>query len=76
MKGSSFVALTAGVAAIVTAVPVVAHHAFAAEFDANKPLTITGTVTSRMASHARFYVDERTRPARSSWDFGSVLTMD
>ena len=28
-----------------TAVPLLAHHAFAAEFDAKKPVHFTGTVT-------------------------------
>jgi len=35
--------ISAGV--IATAVPVIAHHAFAAEFDANKRLQLEGTVT-------------------------------
>ncbi|MQA31698.1 MAG: hypothetical protein GEU82_18000, partial [Luteitalea sp.] len=44
------VKLAIGIAAIgvglaATAVSVVAHHAFAAEFDANKPVEFTGTVT-------------------------------
>jgi hypothetical protein len=37
---------TAAAAALIApAVPLVAHHAFAAEFDANQPITLRGTVT-------------------------------
>ena len=37
--------LFAGLAIVAAAIPVRAHHAFAAEFDAKKPIKLQGTVT-------------------------------
>ena len=46
MRATLALWLTAfGVCLAGTAVSVVAHHAFAAEFDAKKPVTFTGTIT-------------------------------
>jgi hypothetical protein len=57
MKIVSVVVVAAVVA--LPALPVAAHHSFAAQYDANQPVTLKGVVTrvEWTNPHARFYID-------------------
>ena len=57
MRTRSFILLA--LALPVAAAPVLAHHSFAAEFDAKQPIMLTGTVTKVEWTnpHVWFYLD-------------------
>ncbi len=70
---TTLLAAVVGVALLLAAVPVVAHHSFAAEFDADKPFKLTGIVTKIewQNPHTFFYLDiadERTKKV-TNWAF-------
>ena len=51
--------LFAAIVLVAIAVPAIAHHAFAAEYDADQPVKLKGKVTKFEWTnpHARFYID-------------------
>jgi len=76
MKSRALTLLTFGVGlavATVMAVPVAAHHSFAAEFDAAQPITIKGKVTKISWTNPHVWVylnvtDEKTGKVEN-WGF-------
>ena len=57
--GTKFRFAAAGFGLLLAALPTAAHHAFAAEFDVDKPVQVTGKVTKLdlVNPHSWLYVD-------------------
>ena len=71
MRAKLLVVSVAVVGLLLGAMPVLAHHSFAAEYDRTKPVTLTGAVTKVewMNPHARFYVDVKDESGKvTNWE--------
>jgi hypothetical protein len=69
------VLLTLALGAILSAPPVVAHHSFAAEFDATKPITKQGFVTKIEWTnpHVWFYINVKDKDSGKVTNWGAEM---
>jgi uncharacterized protein DUF6152 len=74
MKSNSSFVLTAGCGLLLAAIysgPLLAHHSFAAQYDRNKPATLSGAVTKIdwINPHARFFMDVKDAGGKvANWE--------
>jgi hypothetical protein len=71
MKSKMLAVIVAGLGLLLSSVPMLAHHSFAAEYDSTKPVTLSGTVTlvEWMNPHARFYIDVKDEKGETvNWE--------
>ena len=72
VKRSSIRALAMVLGVVLSAAPLRAHHSFAAEYDAKKPATFTGSVTKVEWTnpHVRFHIDVKDQAGTvTNWEF-------
>lgn len=71
MRNALYAVIALAFASLFTAT-VIAHHGFSVEFDDNKPVTLTGTVTKMefMNPHIYFYLDVKDASGKVvNWAF-------
>ena len=62
--------MTVALAVLLASAAPRAHHSFAAEYDANKPITLTGAVVKVewLNPHVRFYIDVKEAGKTTQWE--------